>query len=217
MSEQLRVDTGSLRDRAKAFDAEGDEHRAVAAADAPGVEPYIIGFGEIALKLHDDFRRVHGLKQRAWTDHGDTTGDHGSKLNDNAAGYDRREAAGVSALDNTETTGPTPNGGSSSNVVGPSQSPAFKMHGPGIQEVVPGTGEIRPAMPPGVPADAPIAAPAATGGHIDQAQGGISEGSAMNPSPPGQKRWTPEGPVWVTPPQAPVEPPLTGPAPTHPA
>lgn len=244
---ELRADIGALRRRATGFGAEADDHRAVAAEDVPGIETDILGFGEISLMLHDQYRAAHALKERAWTDHGAQTDEHAKKLDQSASGYERREADGVSALDNTETSGPSPSG-SGSNVVGPSQGPAFKMHGPGIQEVVPGTGDIRPQMPAGVQPDPAIGAPAAEvrpqmpagvradpaigppapmnngpvapapgPGQMEHIQGGISEGPAMNPSPPPQKYWTPDGPVWVTPPPPPAEPPLSGPAPTHPA
>ncbi|WP_074354884.1 WXG100 family type VII secretion target [Mycobacteroides abscessus] len=219
---ELRVDTGSLQKRSAAFQAEADDHRAVAAGDAPGVETDIAGFGEISLMLHDAYRAAHALKQQAWNDHGAATGEHGNKISESAQGYDRRESDGVAALDHTEPVSPEP------TIAPPSSGPAFKMHGPGIQEVVPGTGEVRPQMPPGVQADPAVGSPAPavlnngpvpapSPGPMDQMQGGISQGPAMNPAPEPQKRWTPDGPVWVTPPEAPYEPPLSGPAPTHPA
>lgn len=240
---ELRVDTGSLQKRSAAFQAEADDHRAVAAGDAPGVETDIVGFGEISLMLHDAYRAAHALKQQAWNDHGAATDEHGNKISESAQGYDRRESDGVAALDHTEPVSPEP------TIAPPSSGPAFKMHGPGIQEVVPGTGEVRPQMPPGVQPDPALGAPSAetrpqmppgihtdpavgspapavlnngpvpapSPGPMDQMQGGISQGPAMNPAPEPQKRWTPDGPVWVTPPEAPYEPPLSGPAPTHPA
>lgn len=154
---ELRVDTGSLQKRSAAFQAEADEHRAVAAGDAPGVETDIAGFGEISLMLHDAYRATHALKQQAWNDHGAATDEHGNKISESAQGYDRRESDGVAALDHTEPIPPEP------TIVPPSSGPAFKMHGPGIQEVVPGTGEIRPQMPPGVGPDAPNIAPSTPG------------------------------------------------------
>lgn len=96
--DNLRVDTSSLRSRGSEFEAEADDHRAVAAADSVGVETDIEEFGEISAKLHDQYRGVHGLKQQAWTDHGANNDSHAAKIADSADGYDRRESAGASDL-----------------------------------------------------------------------------------------------------------------------
>lgn len=97
----LRVDTSALRRRGAGFDAEADDYRAVAAADVLGVESDIEGFGEISAKLHDTYRSVHGLKQRAWDDQGAASASHAAKIADSADGYDRRESAGVQSLSAT--------------------------------------------------------------------------------------------------------------------
>lgn len=96
--ESLRADTSSIRARGTGFEVAADEDRAVAAEDVPGVETDIRGFGEIRSKLHDEYRGVHGLKQRAWTDNGAQNDSHAAKIADSADGYDRREAAATSDL-----------------------------------------------------------------------------------------------------------------------
>lgn len=98
----LRADTDELRRRAATINAVGEDHSAIGAFDATGVDSQIDAFGEINQVMHGDWRDAKAKQSDAWSRSGQAHGDHAEQLSANAFGYDGQDLTNAQNLRNTD-------------------------------------------------------------------------------------------------------------------